>query len=342
MSEPGDMTTGPWSYGDSFKSARAAAYAKPSAPDPLAGRGYDSADTDAKTPKTSKTTHSIKIKKPDVYALPQKLICESKNPLTIAFDVTGSMQQWPSKLFEKLPYLWHEATSEYLGANACISFAAFDDIYVTSERALQVTEFKAAKDLDESLKSIQLTGNGGGTEEESAELIAAYYLKNVEYTANTLGKPIFIIITDEKAYPSISPATASKYGINLQNAITTKELFKELQDKYEVYLILKPNSYIHDKVLAFWKDILSEQRIAVLDDANRIADVIFGILAAITGREDYFKHELEDRQLKDSGGDIKVATVYKALETIHAGTRVKTGKSVMVVPKGSKKGKSLV
>lgn len=338
MSEPGDMTTGPWSYKDSFKAARDAAYAKPSAPDPLAGRGYDSdgADADAK-PKSGTTVRKPK----EVYKLPAKLVCNSKNPLTIAFDVTGSMQQWPKKLFEKLPYLWHEAASEYLGPNACISFAAFDDIHVTTERALQVTEFKAAKELDDSLKSIELTGNGGGSDEESSELIAAYYLKNVEYAVPTLGKPIFILITDEKAYPNITSATAKNFGINIQSTMKTEEVFRELQDKYEVYLILKPNSYLHDKIHAFWKGILNEQRIAVLDDPNRIADVIFGILAAVTGKEDYFKHELEDRQLKDTGGDKKVETVYKALETIHAGARAKTGKSVMVVPSGSKKGKSL-
>ena len=59
--------------------------------------------------------------------------------------------------------------------------------------------------------------------------------------------------------------------------------------------------------------MLGAEHIAMLPSADRVVDVIFGILAQEKNRVDYFRKELEGRQRPD-----QVDTVYKSLKTIHA------------------------
>ena len=67
-----------------------------------------------------------------------------------------------------------------------------------------------------------------------------------------------------------------------------------------------------------------------------MVDVIFGILAKETGKVEYFRKELEERQSPE-----QVKTVYTSLKTVHANlppspkAHVK-GRSVMAIPEGKK------
>jgi hypothetical protein len=66
------------------------------------------------------------------------------------------------------------------------------------------------------------------------------------------------------------------------------------------------------KIYGQWEELLGADRISNLPEAGRVVDVIFGILAREANKVDYFHKELKDRQRPD-----QVATVMKALETIH-------------------------
>ena len=113
---------------------------------------------------------------------------------------------------------------------------------------------------------------------------------------------------------------AGQARTTIQSRIPTEQVFEELKSKYSVYLILKPynnsagDGNVENKaVRKQWLKYLDEEHIAPLGDPDRVVDVIFGILAKETGKIDYFKKEIEERQEKD-----KVALTYKALKTIHA------------------------
>ena len=93
-----------------------------------------------------------------------------------------------------------------------------------------------------------------------------------------------------------------------------------------------------------WAKLIGEDRIAFLPEADRVVDVIFGLLARETGRIDYFAKELEGRQRPD-----QVKTVMKSLATVHAAStpaskrkRLPRGASKLHKPaKGAKKTKPL-
>lgn len=289
MSETADYSPGDWK-GHDFNSARKAY-------DVHVGRSYGDAVSSAK-------------KAEDL--VPESICTDSDAPLMILCDVTGSMGSWPATIFSKLPYLDLEG-KEYMGPNMAISFAAVGDAH-SDKYPIQVRDFKNGLDLEKELKELIIEGNGGGQCSESYELTALYYARNAKMP--NAKRPIMIIIGDEGYYETITKAHAKFAHVKLENdRINTDELFKELQDKYSVYLIRKPyDSGSEEKsIQKRWEELIGKEHIAMLPAADRVVDVIFGILAQEKNRVDYFRKEIEDRQRPD-----QVNTVYKSLKTIHS------------------------
>ncbi len=319
MSESGDYSPGVWA-GHDFSSARRAY-------DSHVGRSYADATAAGKVTKD---------------LIPDEVKTDSDSPLIVVVDETGSMGEWPKIMFSKLPYLEHE-TKEYLGENAEFCFAAIGDAHNGERYPLQVRPFAKGLDLEKRLKELIIEGNGGGQGTETYELAALYALKNIKMPKAI--KPIIIFIGDEKTYSVVSKDMAETYcNVKLDKAMPTKDIFEALKEKMSVYFIQKSygsgsgttNNISDDDRSNFkhWSELVGEDHIAVLPSADRVVDVIFGILAKETGRIAYFEQELEDRQLADKGGQSKVDMVYKSLVTIHQipdATRGKdaTGKSVM-------------
>lgn len=296
MSESADFDPGYWS-GHDFSAARKHY-------DAYAGRSYDNAKVEGKSQE-------------DV--LPVSLSTDSSTPLVILCDVTGSMGEWPATIFSKLPYLELEG-QEYLGKNMEICFGAVGDAY-SDEYPLQARPFTKGLDLKDKLKELIIESGGGGQLSETYELAALYFARNVRMPKAI--NPICIFIGDEAPYDFADEARAKKFAYtNLQKGkLSTREIFNELKRKYAVYLIRKPYhsssgdamSSDDKQIYRKWLDLLDEDHIAILPEAARVVDVIFGILAKETGRIGYFREELEDRQKPE-----QVKTVYKSLATIHA------------------------
>ena len=137
MSESGDYSPGVWSghdFDDARKSYRS-----------YANTSYDKAVSSKKTAKD---------------LVPEKLKTESQNPIVIVTDETGSMGEWPATMFSKLPYLEHEAKTEYMGEDVEFSFAAIGDANNGEDYPLQVRPFAKEKDLAKrmTLRAAELRG----------------------------------------------------------------------------------------------------------------------------------------------------------------------------------------
>ncbi len=297
MAETADFSPGDW-VGFSFKDARKSY-------DAHVGRSY--ADAAAK----GTTAASL---------VPAFIETASENPLIIACDVTGSMGDWPATIFSKLPYLDIEGKS-YLGEDMEISFGAVGDVEF-DKYPFQIRPFSKGTDLEIQLKGLVIESGGGGNHYESYELAALYGARNIR-TPN------------EALSPLITKAHAAAVNVILEGTrIDTTAVFEELKSKFAVYAIRKFAGVDEAQIQKQWVELLGEDHIAALQDASRVVDVIFGILARESNKVDYFKDEIEVRQEAD-----KVDVVYKSLKTIHANLPVSTspkgkGKSVMHLPKG--------
>jgi hypothetical protein len=294
MAETADYDPGPWK-GYDFKSARASY-------DSYAGRSYSDA-----------VSKGITVSD----LVPTEVETQSEYPLVIACDVTGSMGSWPATIFSKLPYLDIEG-KEYLGEGMEISFAAIGDAY-SDKYPLQVQPFVKGKELENSLTKLVVEGGGGGTAQESYDLAALYYAKHIKMP-NAINKPIFIFIGDEGLYDQLPGELAENYAKAENERFSLDRIMGELKEKFSVYVIRKPyGSYTgnavgaaEERIQKQWEDQLGADHVCSLPDASRVVDVIFGILAKETGKVDYFRKEIADRQEKD-----KVDVVMKSLNTIH-------------------------
>ena len=305
MSESGDYDPGPWK-GYDFTSAR---------------RAYDShidrSDSDAVSASVSRAD-----------CVPDKVTSESESPLIICCDVTGSMGAWPATIFSKLPYLDLEG-KEYLGDNMEVCFVAVGDAF-SDKYPLQVQPFATGKDMEGTLKKLIIEGGGGGSTQESYDLAALYMLKNCE-CPKAIRKPILIFIGDEGLYNFVDQSKGEEWArCDLSKRMPLDSLFKQLNEKFSVYCVLKPYGHTHAttlnecddttaRIYHEWLKLLGAERIAILPEAGRVVDVIFGLLANETGRIDYFRDELNDRQGKDTDGEHKIDVVLKSLMTVHIG-----------------------
>jgi hypothetical protein len=318
MSETADYSPGDWK-GYDFDAARKTY-------DKHVGRSY----SDAK--KDNKRTADL---------VPEKIKTNAKRPLVILVDVTGSMGDWPATMFSKLPYMEHEC-KEYLGEDMEISFAAVGDVH-SDNYPIQVRPFVKGRDLEKQLKELVIEGNGGGQARESYELTALYYAHNAEMPEAE--RPIMVIIGDEGFYDRISKAHAKLAHVKLEKDLKTTDLFEELSELFSVYIVRKPyNHYAgeDDHIQKEWETLLGKEHVAILPSADRVVDVIFGILAKERDMVDYFMKEIEERQRPD-----QVRTVYKSLKTIHSlparnPKPADKGKSVMHKAVKGKKTKKLL
>ncbi len=306
MSETGDYTPAPQWSGHDFASARRAYNQQ-------AGRSYAVAQATGAT--------AAKL-------LPATISTVSGNPLIIDTDFTGSMDGWDATIFSKFPYLDHEIRTEYLSDDAEISFGAICD--TGDEYPLQVRPFAKGADMKETLTELVHAsgGSGPGSCCEAHGLAVLYRLRNTKMP-KALGKPVYIIITDEKPYNLVTAESAATHAkVTIEQAMTSEEIFAEAMAEFSLYVILKPYGSerlsgdrlpaTSQTVYDCWEKLVGADRIALLPDPERVVDVIFGILAKETDKIAYFRNELEQRQLPDKGGKAKVETVYKSLKTVHA------------------------
>lgn len=324
MAESGDYTPAPHWGGYDFASAK---------------RAY----TDKVVARGAVDPASIGL---DVRSLaPDKLVCDAEAPLILACDVTGSMGTWPATIFSKLPYLEHEG-KEYLGEDMQICFAAIGDSH-GDKYPLQVRPFVEGKELKTELEKLIIEGGGGGSSEESYDLGALYFARNCE-CPNAIRKPILVFIGDEGIYSVTEQDHAEKYAkVKSSERIHPKVVFEELKKKFAVYVVRKPYncdsnspSAAETRINNQWCEFLGEDHVVSLPEADRVVDVLFGILAKETGRIDYFRKELEERQGKDTGGAVKIAVVLKSLHSVHNPKSLKKlpaparAKSITRRPKG--------
>lgn len=323
MSEMGgSYDPGPWGGWD-FKSARKAHKKKSVS----AGRGYGA----------SASVGGKKTVKDDV--VPPNVSTDSPNPLVIVTDGTGSMGHFPETIFKKLPFLDRHGVDDYL-PEAQISFAMIGDAAV-DDYPLQVQPFGRGKNLEEALNNLIIEGGGGGNVVESYELAAGYYLNNCEIPKAI--KPVMIFIGDEGYYANWTKERAKKFSkVNIEKAVPTKKLFKELSKKFSVYCIMKPYHAISgdtmdsttQQIYDDWIKLLGADRVAILSQPERVVDVILGLLAHEVNMSAEFTKELEWRQDSDQVKTVKAAmvTIGKPSKKAKKGKKAKTGLSIMKRP----------
>ncbi len=232
---------------------------------------------------------------------------ESKNPLIIAVDVTGSMSSWPSEIFDRLPLLYN-TLSQYRD-DLEISFAAIGDAKV-DRWPLQVTTFANGFDLEQLLNALHGEG-GGGDAPESYGLFAHWVNTHVEIP-NAEEKPFLIVFGDIDMHDKISKNSISKYlGDSAFRDVDAFDAWGEVTKNWNTWFLRRPTGKVGDKVDKEWAKAIGKNKIFHIKDEQRAVDYAMGLIARAWGEFDDFQSNMLARQSQD-----KVDMVSKPIEMI--------------------------
>ena len=165
-------------------------------------------------------------------------------PIIVGMDVTRSRGQDAKAVYERIEQMLGSTFLSGAATDPQILFAAIGD--AKSDRApLQVGQFESDERMDGDLSRMYLEEGGGGSGQESYELLAyAVARKTAVDAIDKRGMKGFCFITgDEAPYPQVSKAEVERIiGDIIAEDIATADIFAELQARYQTYFIFPASS----------------------------------------------------------------------------------------------------
>lgn len=239
----------------------------------------------------------------------EHLKCDKEDPIVFALDVTGSMGDWSKIIYDKMPMFYGQIKQKNYLKDPSISICGIGD-YTSDESPLQVSEFAQGSNIDVLLSDLYLEGGGGGGYQESYELAAYFYTKQVKLLGHEF--PFFFITGDEGFRDNIKKKYISEYlGLFCKEDVRSDILFQELMLKYNVFLIKKPyDSPNENKVRDMWENAIGKERILDIQNAKACIDICLGAIAITSGKrtlDEYIKDMQERGQSKNRQEEIRNA-----------------------------------
>lgn len=201
-------------------------------------------------------------------------------PVILALDVTGSMGSAAEAVAKQLNDIMSQLYSKVTDVEfmtMAIGDLSYDDA------PIQASQFESDIRIAEQLEKVYFERGGGGNHWESYTAAWYFGLHNTKLDCWKRGKKgIIITMGDEPMNPYLPRGPLEEVlGITLQGDVDTKELYKEVTDKFEVYHLGindNRNSFRRwkDEIEATWKPLLGQNYIeTTCDDLYKtIADII--------------------------------------------------------------------
>jgi hypothetical protein len=220
------------------------------------------------------------------------------NAIMVWLDVTGSMGSVVGTIHKKLPTLMGILTRKAYIPDPQILFGAIGDATNSPSPAdkapLQVGQFESGDEMEGDLSNFYIEGGGGGQNppQESYELAAYVGARktSIDCFEKRGKKGYCFIIGDERPYPNVRKDIITKLiGPELEADISTKEIFRELQEKYVTFFIL-PKGASHggsiDELRRVWGEYIDPQHILALEDPAAAPELIATQIGLYEGSTD--------------------------------------------------------
>ena len=179
------------------------------------------------------TTAEEAMDRPEVHPdlLPQgrTLRCDQASPVVVAMDVTRSRGDDSKIIYDKMPMLFGQINIQGYLDDPAISFAAIGDATSGDRAPMQVCDFATRDKLDEWLTKIWLEEGGGGTGQESYELMAYFYANRCELPGSEKG--FFFFTGDEGFYPEVGADQIAEHIAPDSNDTGARSFFSRLKEK---------------------------------------------------------------------------------------------------------------
>ena len=201
-------------------------------------------------------------------------------PVILALDVTGSMgaaaKACAAKLNEIMTSLYEKVTDIQF-----MTMAIGDFSY---DRApLQVSQYESDIRILEQMDQIYFEGGGGGNSFESYTAAWYFALHHTRLDCHNRGKKGIIVTLGDEPLNNYLPrfAVENVIGDKLQGDVDTKDLYREVIEKFDVYHISvddSDSSYRFHQIDAdrTWKNVIGDNyKVSTLQNlAKTISDII--------------------------------------------------------------------
>lgn len=222
-------------------------------------------------------------------------------PIIIALDTTGSMGHIPQELITgAFPEIMKNIIEAGV-ADPQVCFIGVGDCYCDNA-PIQCGQFESSDELMEKwFQKVYLEGGGGSNPGESYNLAWYFAARHTSTDAweKRHKKGVVITIGDEACLAEIpSSEIKNLFGDPAQSGATSKELLKEVAERWEAYHIHigKDTSY-YTTAIKKWKELIGEDRLTVLPREN------YPVVASITGLVLKAYGEVPATTAKADGGD---------------------------------------
>lgn len=168
-------------------------------------------------------------------------------PVILTFDVTGSNFRNAAIAQKNLPKLM--AALSTACENPQIAIWANDDVKsACGVNSIQLGEFESDIRIDETIRNIWLTGNGGGNGGESYDLLLyAAARKTITDSMEKRNKKGYMFLyADEPFFDEVAAADVRIIFDDVSEAdIPIADMIAEVRQKWEVYVIWPRNGYVN-------------------------------------------------------------------------------------------------
>lgn len=235
----------------------------------------------------------------------------TKTPIIIMLDVTGSNINFARVVYDKLPMFYGQIEQKGYLKDFDISICAVGDAYC-DYYPLQIGSFAKGIEIDSWIEKLVLEGGGGGGNRESYELAAYYLYKNTQFAPGS--KPIIFFIGDERPYSTVDPYQAQKFGIEYEQK--NIEPFSLLREKVNDNVFMLLNKYcsrnFEAEITTSWQKLLAPQHVIKIQEQKSIVDLMLGIISMVSESRtlETYKIDMQNRGQTDE----RINGVSKSLE----------------------------
>lgn len=209
-------------------------------------------------------------------------------PVILALDVTGSMGSAAVEVAKRL----NTVMTKLYDQTKDVEFMIMGIGDLAYDRApIQASQFESDIRIAEQLDRLYFEGGGGGNGFESYTAAWYFALNNTRLDCHSRGKKgLIITMGDEPLNPYLpkAPLEAS-LGVSNEKDIETRELYKEVTEKFEVYhlAVIDPRSNgarFVEKIMKSFGEYLDNEHLRKVN-LNNITPTIINIVTAFAGGE---------------------------------------------------------
>lgn len=203
----------------------------------------------------------------------------NSHPVLVAFDVTGSNYERAVDAQKKLPNLM-ELLGKYV-SDPQVAIAANDDyVPMINQRGshagcVQISDFESDNRVDEHIRNIWLTRNGGGNDGESYDLLLYIAARKVvlDSVEKRGKKGYFFMYADEPIFNHVSKIQVEAiFGDTIEKNIPIAEVIEEARRNFDIFVIWPEGGY--DNAHQQYIDLFGAESVLVLQHPNHICELI--------------------------------------------------------------------